>query len=71
VTNARVDASAIAALEAAASLLFLIVFVPLGASVLAASGGMVGSHLFPRWLGAIAFVAGACVVVGASSKSPP
>jgi hypothetical protein len=63
-TNARVDASAIAALEAAASLIFLIVFVPLGASILAASGGMLVSHLFPQWLGAIALVAGTCVVVG-------
>jgi hypothetical protein len=63
-STARADASAIIALEAAASLMFLIVFLPLGASILAASAGMFGSQLFPRWLGLLALVAGAVGVVG-------
>ena len=52
------------ALEAAASLMFLSVFVPLGASILAASAGMLGSQIFPRWLALLALVAGAHAVVG-------
>jgi uncharacterized protein DUF4386 len=64
IADTRADESAIVALDAAGSLMFLVVFVPLGASVLAASAGMLGSDLFPRWLGGLGLLAGGIAIVG-------
>jgi hypothetical protein len=62
--DTRPDGSAIVALEAAGSLLFLVIFVPLGVSILAASAGMLGSDIFPRWLGVVGVFAGVAATVG-------
>jgi Domain of unknown function (DUF4386) len=64
IADTRADASAIVALDAAGSLMFLVVFVPIGVSIVAASMGMLGSDLFPRWLGALGLLAGGIVIVG-------
>jgi hypothetical protein len=64
IADTRADASAIVALDAAGSLLFLVAFVPIGVSIVAASAGMLGSGLFPRWLGALGLLAGGIVIVG-------
>lgn len=62
--DTRPDGSAIVALEAAGSLLFFVGFVPIGVSILAASAGMVGSDVFPRWLGILGLFAGVAAMVG-------
>jgi Domain of unknown function (DUF4386) len=64
IADTRADASAIVALDAAGSLMFLLVFVPIGVSILAASAGMLGSDLFPRWLGGLGLIAGGIGIVG-------
>jgi len=58
-----VDPAAIAAFDAAGTVLFGLVLVPLGASVLASGAAMLLTG-FPRWLGWLGVVAGALVVVG-------
>ena len=62
--DTRPDESAIVALEAAGSLLFFVAFVPIGVSILAASAGMLGSDVFPRWLGVVGVLAGVAATVG-------
>ena len=62
--DTRPDGSAIVALEAAGSLLFFVAFVPIGVSILAASAGMLGSDIFPRWLGVVGVFAGVAATVG-------
>jgi ethanolamine utilization microcompartment shell protein EutS len=62
--EAGADPSAIAGLDAAATVLFGLVLAPVGASVLAGSVAMVASGLFPRWVGWLGVIAGALVVVG-------
>jgi hypothetical protein len=64
IADTRADPSAIVALDAAGSLMFLVVFVPIGVSIVAASAGMLGSDLFPRWLGALGLLAGGFAIVG-------
>lgn len=59
-----VDPAAIAGLDAAGTVLFGLVLVPLGASVLASSAAMLLSALFPRWLCWLGIVAGALVTLG-------
>lgn len=59
-----VDPAAIAGLDAAGTVLFGLILIPLGASVLASSAAMLLSALFPRWLCWLGVVAGAFVTVG-------
>ena len=49
--EAGADAETIAGLDAAGTVLFGLVFAPLGASVLAGSLAMLATRGFPRWLG--------------------
>jgi hypothetical protein len=58
------DPSAIVALDAAGGVMFLLVFVPIATSVVAAAAGMLWSGLFPRWLCWLGIAAGALAVVG-------
>ena len=62
--ESAVDPAAIAGLDAAGTVLFGLVLVPLGASVLASSTAMLLSVLFPRWLCWLGIVAGAFVILG-------
>lgn len=64
IADTQADASAIVALDAAGSVMFLLVFVSLGVSVFAASAAMLGSGLFPRWLGGLGLLAGGIGIVG-------
>jgi hypothetical protein len=59
-----VDPAAIAGLDAAGTVLFGLVLIPFGASVLASSAAMLLSERFPRWLCWLGIVAGAFVVLG-------
>lgn len=62
--EAQADSSAIVALDGAGTVLFGLVIVPIGASVLAGSLAMLLSGLFARWLAVLGLVAGALVVAG-------
>ena len=55
---------AVIALDAAGTVLFGLVLVPIGASVLASSLAMLVSSSFARWLGWLGAIAGALVIVG-------
>jgi hypothetical protein len=63
-TDAHADTGAIVALDAAGTVVFLMVFAPLGVSVLAASTAMLAVGLFPRWLGWLGLLAGGFGIVG-------
>lgn len=58
------NTEAVAGLDAAGTVLFGLILVPLGASVLASSLAMLSSGLFARWLSWLGIVAGALVVAG-------
>lgn len=58
------DAAAIAALDAAATVLFTLIVTTIGASVLSASAAMLLSGLFARWLGWLGVVAAVLIVAG-------
>jgi Domain of unknown function (DUF4386) len=58
------SAEAIVALDAAGSIMFLMVFAPIGASVLGTSLAMMGSGLFRRWLVWLGVAAGTLLVAG-------
>ena len=58
------EPASIVALDAAASISFLLVFAPIGVSVLATAMAMVDSRLLPRWLGWLGMAAGALLIVG-------
>lgn len=62
--DANADASAVVALDTAASIGFVMVFAPLAVSVLAASAVMVTSGLFARWLAWLGIAAGVIGIVG-------
>ena len=55
---------AIVALDAAASIMFVLVFAPIGASVLACATAMLDSRLVARWLAWLGVAGGALLVVG-------
>jgi hypothetical protein len=59
------SADAIVALDAAASIMFLMVFAPIGISVLALAAVMLQPpHLFRRWLGWLGAAGGTLAIVG-------
>lgn len=58
------EPATIVALDAAASISFLMVFAPIGVSVLATSAAIVGSQLLARWVGWLGVVAGALLIAG-------
>jgi hypothetical protein len=58
------DPASIVALDAASSIAFLMVFAPIGVSVLASSAAIVGSRLFARWVGWLGVAAGALMIAG-------
>jgi hypothetical protein len=58
------EPATIVALDAAGSIAFLMVFAPIGVSVLAASAAMVDSRLFARWVGWLGLGAGALMIAG-------
>ena len=58
------DQSAIVALDTAGSITFLMVFAPVGVSILATSAAMLGARLFPGWVGWLGVVGGALFTVG-------
>jgi hypothetical protein len=57
-------ADAVVALDAAASIMFLMVFAPIGVSVLAVAWVMFQTGLFRRWLGWLGAAGGALAIVG-------
>jgi Domain of unknown function (DUF4386) len=61
------NTGAIVALDAAASMTFAMIFAPIGVAVLSTAVVMVGSRLFPAWVGWLGVVAGALAVVGGVS----
>jgi len=63
------DASAVVALDAAASIVFLLVFAPLGLSVLAASAAMLASGLFRKWLCWLGVLSGTFAIIGGSVEA--
>jgi hypothetical protein len=58
------DPATIVALDAAGSISFLMVFAPIGVSVLASSAAIVRSGLFARWVGWLGVAAGALMIAG-------
>ena len=58
------DSSAVVALDSAGSMAFLLVFAPIGVSVLAGAAAMITTRLFKRWLGWLGVVAGVLAIVG-------
>lgn len=54
----------IVALDSASSIAFLMVFGPIGVSVLAMSAAIVRSQLFARWVGWLGVAAGALAIAG-------
>ena len=62
--EAEADPATIVALDAAGTVLFGVIFAPIGMSVLASSLAMLLSGLFARWLGWLGVIAGALVVAG-------
>jgi hypothetical protein len=62
--ESEVDPAAIAGLDAVGTVLFGLVLIPLGASVLASSVAMLLSGLFSRWLCWLGVAAGAFVILG-------
>lgn len=58
------DPASIVALDTASSIAFLMVFGPIGVSVLAASAVIVKSRLFGRWVGWLGVVAGVLGIAG-------
>jgi hypothetical protein len=58
------DAASVVALDAAAHILFALVFAPIGVSVLAASLAMLASGLFRVWLSVLGVVSGSLLIVG-------
>jgi hypothetical protein len=62
--EAEAEAAMIVALDGAGTVLFGLVVVPIGASVLASSVAMVRSGLFPRWLSWLGVIVGVLVVAG-------
>ena len=55
---------AIVALDAASSIMFLVMIAPIGVAVLASSTEMVSSRLFRGWIGWLGVAAGVLMVVG-------
>lgn len=64
VAQAGSDRSVVVALDAASTVVFDLVFGPIGVSVLAGSIAMVLSRQFPRWLSWLGVVGGSLLVVG-------
>jgi hypothetical protein len=64
ISGHQADASAVLALDAAGLVLFSLIFIPLGVSVLAAAATMYRSLLFARWLTVLGLVSGATSIVG-------
>jgi hypothetical protein len=62
--HAGAGADSIVALDTVGTVAFLVLFGPIGASVLAAALGMRASRLFPVWLGWLGVVAGGLLAVG-------
>jgi hypothetical protein len=62
--DAGADSSAIVALDAGGTVVFLMVFAPIGVAVVAASTAMLAAKLFPRRLGWLGLVAGGFAIVG-------
>lgn len=62
--EAEADPTSIVALDAAGTVLFNLIFAPIGVSVLAGSLAMLLSGLFSRWLSWLGIVAGALVISG-------
>ena len=62
--HAGASADSIVALDTVGTVVFLVVFAPLGASVLAASLGLLASRLFPRLIGWLGVVAGSLLTAG-------
>jgi len=62
--DAGSSAGTIVTLDAAGSVLFLMVFAPIGLSMLAGSAAMLMSGLFPRWIGWLGVIAGGLVICG-------
>lgn len=60
----QADPSAVLALDATGSIMFLIIFVPLAVSVAAASAAMWHSALLPRWLAGLGLLAGVLCLIG-------
>ena len=58
------DPAAIVALDAAGGVMFMLVFVPVAAAVIAAALGMLASGLFPRWLPWLGIVSGSVGLLG-------
>jgi hypothetical protein len=58
------SADAIVALDAAGTLLFLVLFAPIGVSVLAASLGMLASGFFRKWICYLGVVSGGVLTLG-------
>jgi uncharacterized protein DUF4386 len=62
--KAHGNAGAIVALDAAGTVLFAMIWAPIGVSMIAASLAMLRSRLFPTWLSWLGLVSGALVVCG-------
>lgn len=58
------DQSAIVALDSAGSIIFLLVFAPIGVSVASTAAAMLGARLFPAWVGWLGVVAGVLLIAG-------
>jgi hypothetical protein len=58
------SADAIVALDAAGSIMFLMVFAPIGVAVLACGIAMLDTRLFRGWLGWLGVAAGSLMIVG-------
>lgn len=64
VADTQAEGTAVMALDAAGSMMFQMVFIPLMVSVFAASTAMWVSKLFRRWLSGLGLVAGVIGIVG-------
>jgi hypothetical protein len=62
--HANASADSIAALDTVGTVLVLVIFAPFGASVLAASLGLLASHLFRPWVCWLGVVAGTLLTAG-------
>ncbi len=62
--DAGADAAVVAGFDTAGSVGFLMIFAPVGASVLAFSIVMLSAGLFPRWIGWLGIVAGTMGILG-------
>lgn len=68
--DAGSDSAVVAGFDAASSVGFMMIFAPLGASVLAFSIVMLSAGLFPRWIGWLGIVAGTMGILGGVIEPP-